>query len=82
MISQKGEGLQRNMTMRSVTTDVNSPMISQTGTTGLSEMCSKGMGFQFLIIKEPEAVGEKENTNLNGVKGSRIIKLLKSRKKY
>ena len=53
LISPNGEGLQRNMTMRSVTTDVSSPIISQTGTTGLSEIFSKGIGFQFLIIREP-----------------------------
>lgn len=53
LISPNGEGLQRKITMRSVTTDVSSPIISQTGTTGLSEIFSKGIGFQFFIIREP-----------------------------
>lgn len=39
--------------MRNVTTDVSSPIISHTGTTGLSDMFSSGMGFQFFMMREP-----------------------------
>lgn len=53
LISPKGEALQRNMTIRRVTTEVNSPIISQTGTMGLSAICSKAMGLQFFTINEP-----------------------------
>lgn len=53
LISPNDDGLERSMTIRSVITEVNSPIISLTGTTGLSEIISSGMGFQFFIIMEP-----------------------------
>lgn len=40
LISVNVDGLVRNITMRNVTTDVNSPRISPTDTNGLSEIFS------------------------------------------
>lgn len=54
LISPNGDVFGRKMTMRSVMTEVSSPTISLTGTAGLSEICSRGMGFQCLMMREPE----------------------------
>lgn len=53
LISEKVEGFVRKMTMRRVIMDVSSPRMSLTGTTGLSEMFSNGIGFQFFMMREP-----------------------------
>lgn len=42
------------MAILNVTTEVNSPKISPTDTSGLSETISNGNGFQFLIIIAPK----------------------------
>lgn len=56
LISKYVDGLVLNITIRNVTTDVNSPMISPIDTIGLSDIFSNGNGFQFFIIIEPRAV--------------------------
>jgi len=58
LISPKAEVLGRRITILSVITEVSSPTISLTGTAGLSDICSRGMGFQCLMIREP-ADGDK-----------------------
>ena len=61
-----GEGLVRTIMILSVMTEVSSPMISEKGTTGFSEICSKGMGFQFLMIKDPASkIKKKKKNNVN-----------------
>lgn len=64
LISPKGDVLGRKMTMRRVITEVSSPTISLTGTAGLSEICSRGMGFQCLMMREPGQGKEQGIKNL------------------
>lgn len=47
------------MAILNVTTEVNSPKISPTETSGLSETISNGNGFQFFIIIAPKIQKQK-----------------------
>lgn len=53
MISASWVGLFRRMVILSVTTEVNSPRMSFTETSGLSEMASNERDFQFLMEIDP-----------------------------
>uniref|UniRef100_A0A182J9G4 Uncharacterized protein n=1 Tax=Anopheles atroparvus TaxID=41427 RepID=A0A182J9G4_ANOAO len=54
LISASWDGLLRRIVILSVTTEVSSPRMSLTETSGLSEMASRERDFQFLIDMEPE----------------------------
>uniref|UniRef100_A0A182U566 Uncharacterized protein n=1 Tax=Anopheles melas TaxID=34690 RepID=A0A182U566_9DIPT len=53
LISASWDGLLRRIVIFSVTTEVSSPSMSLTDTSGLSEMASSERDFQFLIEMEP-----------------------------
>lgn len=59
LISASWVGLFRRMVILSVTTEVNSPRMSFTETSGLSEMASNERAFQFLMEIDP-GVGVKD----------------------